>query len=331
MAEESNRAKGKQMKILVLRFSSIGDIILTTPILRCIKNQRNDIELHFLTKQSFVFLLEANPHLDRLHAFEKDIDEVVESIKKHQFDLIIDLHNNLRSKRLIKALQTKAVSFPKLNLQKAIATLLKYTSILPKVHIVDRYFETVKCLGIHNDGKGLDYFIPESDQINVYHRFPQLGNASFVAVVAGGSYFTKQIPNGLLDEFITRSPLPVVLLGDNKDKIKIEPLLDKHPHLINACGELSFHQSAAVLQQAQYVVSSDTGLMHVAAAFKKRIVSVWGNTVPEFGMDPYLPAPESRIVQVEHLKCRPCSKLGFNECPAGHFKCMNLIKADQLK
>jgi ADP-heptose:LPS heptosyltransferase len=319
------------MKILVLRFSSIGDIVLTSPIIRCIKKQRKDVELHFLTKQSFGFLFDSNPYVDQLHTFEKEIDEVVDVLKTHQFDIVIDLHNNLRSKRLINALRIKAFSFPKLNLQKALATALKIKSLLPNVHIVDRYFESVKHLGVQNDGLGLDYFLPDKDKINAHQRFPQLGTSPFVAVVAGGSYFTKQIPIALLNQFIARSPIPVILLGDKHDQKRTEPLVNNHPHLIDACGQLSFHQSAAVLKQAVYVVSSDTGLMHVAAAFKKKVVSVWGNTLPEFGMAPYLAREDSRIVQVENLRCRPCSKLGYSECPAGHFKCMNLIQVNQLQ
>lgn len=330
MAEENNRAKGGKMKILVLRFSSIGDIVLTSPVVRCIKTQMPGVQLHFLTKKSFGFLLESSPYIDHLHTFEKDIDEVVEEIKSQNFDLIIDLHNNLRSKRLLNALGVDYHAFPKLNIQKALATTFKIKGFLPKLHIVDRYFETIKSLPVKNDHLGLDYFLPTQDQINIAKTFPELGNSPFIALVAGGSYFTKQIPNVVIERFVVESTLPVILLGDTKDGIRTKIISDNHPHVINACGRLNFHQSASMIKQAEFVVSSDTGLMHVAAAFKKKVISVWGNTIPEFGMGPYLPDERSKIIEVEHLKCRPCSKLGYNECPAGHFNCMLMIDVKQM-
>jgi len=100
---------------------------------------------------------------------------------------------------------------------------------------------------------------------------------------------------------------------------------------VNACGRFSINQSASVIQQAAWVVTSDTGMMHIASAFNKKIISVWGNTVPEFGMGPYLPAPESSILEVKGLECRPCSKLGYRQCPLGHFKCMNDIDTSALE
>ena len=109
------------------------------------------------------------------------------------------------------------------------------------------------------------------------------------------------------------------------------PLSDKaQGKVYNACGRFSINQSASLVQQARVVITPDTGLMHIAAAFKKKIISVWGNTIPEFGMFPYLPDKDSRIIQVEGLSCRPCSKIGYSSCPKKHFRCMNDIDEKQL-
>ena len=150
----------------------------------------------------------------------------------------------------------------------------------------------------------------------------------YTVLVVGGSYFTKQIPINKLKEFCELSSKPLVLLGGKEDVLNSEEvhqaILGK---TINLCGQLNINQSASIIQQAHKVITSDTGLMHIAAAFKKNITSVWGNTIPEFGMGVYLPSNESKIVEVKNLSCRPCSKLGHHSCPKKHFKCMNDIVA----
>jgi heptosyltransferase-2 len=100
--------------------------------------------------------------------------------------------------------------------------------------------------------------------------------------------------------------------------------------ILNACGKFNLNQSASLVKQAKFVISHDTGLMHIASAFKKDIISVWGNTVPVFGMYPYLSGENSIIVENNNLKCRPCSKIGFKKCPKKHFKCMNDIDESQI-
>jgi len=330
MAEKVYRAKDEQMKVLILRFSSIGDIILTTPIIRCLKQQRPQIEIHFLTKDTFQFLLASNPYIQQLHTFKEGVDEVIPSLKGLQFDLIIDLHHNLRTARIKQALNCQAVSFNKLNIAKFFAVGLKQRKILPAVHIVDRYFETVKSLGIINDGLPLDYYANNDNSFHPFDRFKELNNKAYFVIVAGGSYFTKQIPNELILKVMQEVSHPVILLGDKKDRERTNDIMTNNPNVINACGLLSFDESAIVIKHASAVVTSDTGLMHVASAFNKIIFSIWGNTIPEFGMSPYLPAKGSQIFEANGLSCRPCSKLGFNACPAQHFNCMHQINWQQL-
>jgi ADP-heptose:LPS heptosyltransferase len=206
------------------------------------------------------------------------------------------------------------------------------TSLLPPKHIVDRYFEGISELGILNDGKGLDHFIPPQDQVNPAQLFFRGDEtAKYLALVVGGSYHTKKIPLNKLREIVSLAKLPVILLGGREDKPIAETLLTEFPWLINTCGNLSVNQSASVIQQAEWVITSDTGMMHMAAAFRKKTISVWGNTIPEFGMSPYKPEPENRILEINYLGCRPCSKLGYAKCPRGHFKCMNDINYDFVK
>lgn len=309
----------KKTKFLIVRFSSIGDIVLTTPVPRCIKMQYPNAEVHFATKQSFKVLVENNPYIDQYHLLGKSLNEFIEILKVENFDYIIDLHNNLRTSIIkLRLSSAKSFSFDKINFKKWLLVNLKIHQ-MPDIHIVDRYLDTVKSLGIRNDQKGLDYFIPEKDQVQI--------NESYVAFAIGGQHFTKKLPTERIIEVCQKINGKVMLLGGKEDSPaanEIEQTLGNK--IINACGKYNLNQSASLVQQADYIITHDTGLMHIASALKKKVISIWGNTVPEFGMYPYL--TEFKIIENKELSCRPCSKIGYAKCPKGHFKCMNDLKLD---
>jgi ADP-heptose:LPS heptosyltransferase len=314
------------LKVLVIRFSSIGDIVLTTPVLRCIKQQLKDVELHFITKQQFISVIENNPYVDKFHTINQSLAEIIPQLKKENYDYIIDLHHNARTLKLKLALGKKSFSFNKLNWEKFLIVNFKKNK-LPQKHIVDRYFEAAANIGVKNDGKGLDYYIDEKDEIDIVSSLPAMFHNDYNALVVGGSYFTKQIPLNKLKEICSTSSLPLILLGGKEDAAIAEQVYQFHKNkVLNLCGKLNLNQSASIIQQANKVITSDTGLMHIAAAFKKDIISLWGNTIPEFGMGPYLAGKNSQILEVTNLSCRPCSKLGYKKCPKGHFRCMNDIQ-----
>ena len=317
------------MKILIIRFSSIGDIVLTTPLFRCIKTQRKDCEIHFLTKKAFASLLISNPYISKIITIEGQVSEVADVLKAEKYDYVIDLHHNLRSAQAKRICGSPSFSFNKLNVAKWLMVQFKVNK-LPALHIVDRYFGTLSTLGIRNDGAGLDYFIPESEQLEVASVYPVQAMA-YHALVVGGSYYTKQIPLQKLKEICALSDKPLILLGGKED-VACGVQLEKSfsGKVFSACGKHSIHQSASLIRQADKVISGDTGLMHIAAAFKKDVFSLWGNTIPEFGMLPYLPGTGSKILEVKNLSCRPCSKLGYRKCPKGHFNCMQTIDVTKL-
>lgn len=309
------------LKVLVIRFSSIGDIILTTPAVRCLKIQRPDVEVHYLTKASYKYLLADNPYIDRLHLLEGSIWSVAQLLKKEKFDVIIDLHLNLRTLQIKAILGVQTFSFNKLNWEKWLYVNWRINA-LPNVHIVDRYVNTLQKLGVVNDDRGLDYFIPYRDIIEP-DWLPESHQKGYVAYAIGGQHETKKLPLNRMIELCEKINFPIVLLGGKEDAANgdmIEKALGSQ-FIYNACGKCNFNQSASLVQQSKLVFSHDTGLMHVAAAFKKKIYSIWGNTVPEFGMYPY----QTQFVMLENrqLRCRPCSKIGYKRCPKGHFKCMN--------
>jgi ADP-heptose:LPS heptosyltransferase len=319
------------MKFLIIRFSSIGDIVLTSPVIRCLKKQVPDAEVHFLTKDSFRSAVEHNPYVDKLHVLAHSRELMIEELKTEEYDYIIDLHHNARTLQVKKALKKKAFSVNKLNIQKYIYTSLKI-NVLPKVHIVDRYVKTVESFGVKNDGAGLDYFIGKGDETKK-DDIPASHYAGYIACAIGAAHSTKRWPVHKWKDFCKRMDHPVILLGGKEDIASGNEIAAVDPvKVYNACGKFRLNESADLVKKAKLVISNDTGLMHIAAAFKKPIISLWGNTVPSFGMTPYYgDAPAADVIlQTNKLWCRPCSKIGYNKCPLGHFKCMEKIGVEML-
>ena len=315
-------------KFLIIRFSSIGDIVLTTPVIRCLRKTFPDAGIYFLTKKNFAGIVESNPYITKVLTLAEDFDDTIDLLKEEKFDAVIDLHFNLRTLRIKQALKgIPFYSYNKLNTQKWIFTNFKL-NLLPAKHIVDRYMETVSAFNVVNDELGLDFFIPEKDKVKE-SDIPFSHSHGFLSIVIGAAHFTKTLPVDKLKELCAKIDYPIILLGgkddfDNGAEISgIDPI-----KIYNACGKYSLNESADIVRRSNLVISHDTGLMHIAAAFKKMVFSIWGNTVPSFGMYPYKTTYKN--FQVNKLWCRPCSKIGYEKCPLGHFKCMNKIEIDGI-
>ncbi|MEQ1798472.1 MAG: glycosyltransferase family 9 protein [Lacibacter sp.] len=323
-AVASSPFRGRRgLKFLIIRFSSIGDIVLTTPVVRCLKQQVPDTEIHYLTKFSFHKVIASNPYIDKFYYLQDNLDLLMHELREENYDYIIDLHHNLRTLKIKKELKVKAFSFNKLNIQKWLLTNLKINR-MPALHIVDRYLDTVKTFAVTNDGKGLDYFIPKEEEIQ-QKDLPHAHSLGYVGIVIGAAHATKKLPVHKLKELCTLLDHPIVLLGGPEDRaVGDEITTVDNIKIYNACGKFSINESADLVRKAKLIITHDTGLMHIAAAFKKPIISVWGNTVPVFGMTPYYgnnPVPASQF-EITDLGCRPCSKIGHDKCPKKHFKCM---------
>ena len=320
------------MKILVVRFSSIGDIVLTFPVIRCLKEQVPHSEIHFLTKKSFESLTLASTFIDKKHFLTNDLNETIAALKKEKFDIIIDLHNNLRTHLLSLKLGVKTHRFPKLNFQKWLLTQFKINR-LPEKHVVDRYFEAVAILGVKNDGKNNQFYIPSTETVDCTATY-DLAPKSYLAVAIGAQFATKRIPESKLLEILSQVNLPIVLLGGKEDFAQAESICQKlsNSSIHNACGKHSLLASASLVSQAKVLLTNDTGLMHIASCFAVPIITVWGNTVPALGMYAYKPEKEVKISQFEvpNLSCRPCSKIGFQACPKKHFDCMMKQDAEKI-
>jgi len=284
--------------------------------------------VHFLTKIENVSLINNNHNIHKIHALNSEnYKELINQLYNERFDYIIDLHNNIRTLRIKKHLKIISFTFKKLNIEKWLVVNFKYNR-LPNKHIVDRYIDTLKPFSVKNDKQGLDFFIDDKNKIKLSSLFTN--NKKTISIIIGAKHFTKQIPTKLIIEICNSIDYSIVLLGGAEDYKKSIEIIENTTNTINKVNEININQSASIISQSDLIITSDTGLMHIASAFNKNIISIWGNTIPEFGMTPYLPGNKSVIIQKNELKCRPCSKIGFNKCPKKHFKCMNDLNTKEI-
>jgi ADP-heptose:LPS heptosyltransferase len=311
------------VKILVLRFSSMGDIVLTSPVLRCLKAQVPGAEVHYAVKEAFADLVRHNPHVDKVHVLREDLGELIARLRSERFDVVIDLHHNLRTARVKRALGARAYSFPKLNIEKWLLVNLRMDR-LPRRHIVDRYLDAVAPLGVCNDGLGLELFVPADREVPIT-SLPAMHQNGYTALAIGAAHGTKRLPPHRLIELARLVDGPIVLIGGVEDQPVARAIGDAiGARVFDASGRYDILGSASLIKKALSVIAHDSGAMHIACAFGRPVVSIWGSTVPAFGMGPHQPGHPERThtVEVPGLSCRPCSKIGFDRCPKGHFHCM---------
>ena len=323
-------------KFLVIRFSSIGDIVLTTPIVRCLKQQVPGAEVHFLTRSPFKDVLSGNPYIDKLIVLENKLSTIIPLLKAEKYDAIIDLHHNQRSWLVKLNLKSTNYSFHKLNIEKWLMVNFKINK-LPHRHIVERYFDVVKRFNVKNDGGGLDFFI-QADANRILEKLPVLHQQKYLAFVIGAKHATKRLPDNKIIKLCKELTLPLVLLGGSEDREHGDNIAaEVGSKVYSACGKTTLHESAALINNADLIITHDTGMMHIAAALQKKIISIWGNTIPDFGMYPFYSDKTggtkkglSTVVEVKGLPCRPCSKIGFDKCPKEHFDCLNKIDEQEI-
>lgn len=298
----------------------MGDVIYTTPVVRCLKQQLPNAEIHFLTKPAFKYIYDNSPFLDKLLLLKPSLSDTISEVKAEKYDYLVDLHSNLRTSIIKLRTGIQSFTYDKQRLRKWLS--LKFNlNLVPPVHLVDRYLKAVKSLGVVNDGQPINYYIKR--QYSLAQLLPAFHHNGYVAFVIGATHFTKRMPNAKIISLCKQINLPIVLLGGDDVKANGNEIASAlGSKVYNACGITTLDESVFITSQAKRVIGFDTGLTHIAEAFNVPIASVWGSTVPELlGVQPY---------QVKHvmvagldLACRPCSKFGLEKCPLGHFKCMN--------
>lgn len=333
-------------KTLVIRFSSIGDIVLAAPFLRVLRKRFPEGQIDFVTRSEYAELVRSNQNLNHTYAFDASggfdkLRDLKKVIRKERYDLIVDLHDSLRSKYLRSVLGAKRVVVDKRIFQRSMLVKFKKNIFRETIPVADRYIETVKELGIVNDGKGLELHIPDEVLFGVTGKLATLRLNRFEKVIGlcpGARHFTKRWPPERFARvgaaFAMKMDAKILLFGGPADEsicrqiswgINNEAGEDRATSL---AGQLGLLETAAAMQYCDLIVTNDTGLMHLAAAMHKKIIAIFGSTVKEFGFFPY--DPSAIVLEQRGLECRPCSHIGRAECPERHFKCMTEISPEQV-
>ncbi len=311
-------------KILVLRFSSIGDIVLTFPVVAALKAAYPDCQIDYVTKPAFRHLLEACPGLSHIFTLESSIRQLRKDINFQSYDAVLDLHNNLRTLLLTAFSGVKVYKYPKNNWNKWLLTRFKIKQER-RQHVVERYLSTLKqAFGLEVLAPENPYEIPESEQFSIQDA-TGFTPRKYVAFAIGAQFATKRLPTDLMIKLLQKMEHPLVLLGGKEDQPTAHEIVAVlgGEKVVSMVGQLNIHGSAWLVKNAAALLTHDTGLMHIGACFEVPIHLIWGNTVKDFGMYPFRLEQENCFqYEVENLKCRPCSKIGFQNCPKGHFACM---------
>lgn len=335
-------------KTLVLRLSSIGDIILSSPMLRVLrKSAGNTARIDFVVRKEYAELVRYSHHLSIVHEYDiatgyKGLQDLALQLRAEKYDLVIDIHDSIRTKLLRAACKAKnVVVIDKRKFERWLLVNLKRNAYNDNLTVAERYIESLEEYGIKNDDKGLEIFIPDSTLFEISGKMGKLKLNQFEKVIGicpGSKHFTKRWQKEKFAEVgarIAKEFNAKILLfggeGEQEDCTFVRNEIARRvseQSVSNFAGEYSLLESAAALEFCDVVVTNDSGLMHLAAAKQKKIVAIFGSTVKEFGFAPY--GTESVVIENNNLDCRPCTHIGKKECPKGHFKCMEEIGAEEV-
>jgi len=334
--------KEREMKALVICGESIGEVVFSTPVVRALKVELDDINLHGLFPSSVSFLAKENPYIDAIHVQEGSFWKLLRVLRREKFDVVVNLRLDWWSKWLAFLLFTRTYSSPPSRWKQWLMVNLKINH-LKNTHHVDRLILALKPLGIKGDELGLDYFIPEKDKVVMEWLPPEFHNG-FVAFPISAPYTTRKLPVDRMIELCDKINKPVILLGSSEDVPTGEVInmffarglsvvweqglleLNKKTIVYNACGKFNFNQMASLIKQSWAVFTFDNDFVPVASAFRKEVFALWGSTILLFGKYPY--RTKFTVLESNSVACRPCSANGFDKCPKGHFRCMRDIMFD---
>ncbi len=319
-------------KIMIIRFSSIGDILLASPFIRQTRIAFPHATIDFVVKKRFSQLLRFNPHLNHLYEFDETtglngLIKLRKKIREKQYDIIFDLHNNIRSRILTFGQKGKIFRIKKGKLRRALLVYFKLNTYKEAIPIPERYLKVGQKAGVKDDFNGLEIFwknhYAEGLSTVVDNR---LLKSDFIVVAPGAGFKTKQWPliyfRQLLEMVMEKTPYKVVLLGSEKERDEFR-MLEVSERIFNYAGKLSILESAIVMSHAKFAVTNDSGLMHMATSVNTPVAAIFGSTTKELGFFPY--RARHKVIENPKVWCRPCSHIGRNKCPLIHFKCMRSI------
>jgi lipopolysaccharide heptosyltransferase II len=330
-------------KTLIIRFSSIGDIVLTTPLLRVLRARFPDIQMDYVVRKTYADLVRSNHNLNVTYEFDAStgfagLRMLKKRLKGERYDLVLDLHDSIRSRYLRSLLGVDRIAVLDKRLkERTMLVRFKKNIYRGLVPVVDRYIETLEDYGITNDGRGPELHIPDETLFGVSGRMAGFRLNRFehvLGVCPFARHWTKEWPLEFFTEiakrFVREKDGAVMIFGGRADVERAQHLTAQlgeasvPERIVNLAGMLSLTETAAAMQYCDVLLTNDTGLMHIADAMQKKVVALFGSTVREFG---FYPRPENAVVMERPgLYCRPCSHVGRDKCPEEHFRCMREIE-----
>ena len=322
-------------KILVIRFSSLGDVLLTTPLVKKIKLNYPEAQVHFLTKKSYSDILKNNPHITKLIISEDNLDfdglkDLKKSVLNEKYDLILDAHNNLRTFYLTLFNGSLKKVFRKYSFRKFLLVKFKLNFMRNLPTISARY-----CGMIEGENPELlpEVFTEENTASKIEKLLNEINSKKkkLICISPSSNHFTKTYPSECYADVINKlgEDFLFILTGKGKDLKNINSIISQTgTNVHNFCDKLSLTELAEMIKRCDLFISGDTGPMHIAEALSKKLIMIAGSSVREFGFYPQ--NSQSVILENNSLKCRPCSHIGRSECPLRHFKCMKEIKAEEV-
>ncbi len=322
-------------KILIIRLSAMGDVLLTTPLIRRLKQQFPDCEIDFLVKEAYATLIKDNPSLHYTWTLysEKGLWGFVHlcrQIQKKKYDGIIDLQVNVRSFMIrIFSQAKKRVRYKTWRGRRFLLVHFHWNIYKICLPVPLRFLRAVVSWGVKDDGLGLELFVNEETKSIVRSHLAERGihtKDRIIVFAPGASKMTKRWPSenfACLGNIFFKMNYRIVLVGGHQDRDvckDIEGAMKTTPE--NFTGQLSLQETAALINESALLITNDTGVMHMGAALKKPIVAIFGPTTHHLGFAPFR---TQSIVIEKSLPCRPCSYHGTDVCPKGHFRCMKDI------
>jgi heptosyltransferase-2 len=324
-------------KILIIRLSSIGDIILTSPIIRVLRKNFPESQIDFVAKEKFIEVVKYNPNINKIHILKghNSIKELKSEIKKEKYDLIIDMHKNFRSFYLKNFSNAKKIfTISKPYISRFLLVNFKINLYKQTFSIIENYFAPLKKIGIQNDQEGLEVFTSDDARLKVKEIMEDfISEGDFVIGMSpGAGFWNKEWTNegfsGVIDYFARKYKAKILLFGSEKDNKKIQQISElvfNKNSLLDLSGRLNLLELIAGIEKCNLFITNDTGAMHIAVALKKKVIAIFGPTTKEFGFFPN--SKESLVVENFNLSCRPCTHIGKDYCPKKHFKCMRDVKS----
>jgi lipopolysaccharide heptosyltransferase II len=333
-------------KILIIRFSSIGDIVLATALLRVVRVRFPNSQIDFLTKQEYAALVRSNANINNTYEFDSSggfagLRKLKKKLRTEQYDLVVDIHNSLRSRYIRSGIAHEIVTINKHLLARVLLVKFKWNVYRNIVSVAERYIDTLTTYGVQNDGKGLELFIPDEVRFNCVRSIAKLQVNEYERVIGLCPAAKHETKRWLQERFVElgiaiaqRWQAKILLFGGPEDielcrtiSEAINTATGKNSAQ-NLCGTCSLLESAGMMEHCDLIVSNDTGLMHIAAAMKRNLVVIFGSTVKELGFFPV--GTESVVLERNDLSCRPCSHIGRKSCPQKHFRCMKDISVEDV-